>query len=160
MGYHNCYVPHTIMRNIFENPGWTTQYTPYQPEISQGRLESLLNYQTMVSEMTGLDVSNASLLDEGTAAAEAMTLCTRHNKRKKIFVSEKVHPQTLEIIRTRIDAMGLELIVGPIERCDLASRDISGILIQYPDTCGNVVDYADIAKTANKNGVSAVDGLQ
>lgn len=158
MGYHNCYVPHTIMRNIFENPGWTTQYTPYQPEISQGRLESLLNYQTMVSEMTGLDVSNASLLDEGTAAAEAMTLCTRHNKRKKIFISERVHPQTLEIIRTRVDAMGLEMIVGPIERCDLASREISGVLIQYPDTCGNVVDYADIAKTANKNGVSA-DGL-
>lgn len=132
----------------------TTQYTPYQPEIAQGRLESLLNYQTMVSEMTGLDVANASLLDEGTAAAEAMALCTRHNKRKKLYISDRVHPQTLECIRTRIEALGLELIVGPIEQCNLNNREISGILIQYPDTCGNVQDYSEIAKTAKQNGVS------
>lgn len=132
----------------------TTQYTPYQPEIAQGRLESLLNYQTMVSEMTGLDVANASLLDEGTAAAEAMTLCNRHNKRKKLYISDRIHPQTLEVIRTRTEVLGLELIVGPIDQCNLASREISGILMQYPDTCGNVEDYADIAKEATKNGVS------
>lgn len=154
MGYHNCYVPHTIMRNIFENPGWTTQYTPYQPEIAQGRLESLLNYQTMVSEMTGLDVANASLLDEGTAAAEAMTLCTRHNKRNKLYISNRAHPQTIEVIRTRVEAMGLEMVVGPIEQCNFASREISGILIAYPDTYGNVEDYAELSKAANKNGVS------
>lgn len=157
MGYHNCYVPHSILRNIFENPGWTTQYTPYQPEIAQGRLESLLNYQTMVSEITGLDVANASLLDEGTAAAEAMTLCTRHNKRKKLYISDRIHPQTLECIRTRTEALDLELIVGPIEQCNLESREISGILIQYPDTCGNVQDYSEIAKKANKNGVSPIE---
>lgn len=131
----------------------TTQYTPYQPEIAQGRLESLLNYQTMVSEMTGLDVANASLLDEGTAAAEAMALCTRHNKRNKLYISDRVHPQTLECIRTRMDALDIELIVGPVDQCNLANREISGILLQYPDTCGNVEDYAEIAKTANKNGV-------
>lgn len=101
-----------------------------------------------------MEVANASLLDEGTAAAEAMTLCTRHNKRKKLYISDRVHPQTLEVVRTRIDGLGLEIIVGPIDKCDLANREISGILIQYPDTCGNVRDYADIAKTANKNGVS------
>lgn len=160
MGYHNCYVPHTILRNIFENPGWTTQYTPYQPEISQGRLESLLNYQTMVSEMTGLDVANASLLDEGTAAAEAMTLCVRHNKRRKLYVSDRIHPQTLEVIRTRTCVMDLELIVGPVEECDLASREISGLLIQYPDTCGSVKDYSEIAKRANKNGVRRMGSFE
>lgn len=136
----------------------TTQYTPYQPEIAQGRLESLLNYQTMVSEITGLDVANASLLDEGTAAAEAMTLCTRHNRRKKLYISDRIHPQTLECIRTRTDGLGLQLVVGPIEQCNLESREISGILIQYPDTCGNVQDYTEIAKKANKNGVSLKRG--
>lgn len=108
----------------------------------------------MVAEMTGLDVANASLLDEGTAAAEAMALCTRHNKRKKLYISDRVHPQTLECIRTRIEALGLELMVGPIEQCNLNNREISGILIQYPDTCGNVQDYSEIAKTAKQNGVS------
>lgn len=131
----------------------TTQYTPYQPEIAQGRLESLLNFQTLVSEMTGLEIANASLLDEGTAAAEAMTLCTRHNKRKKLFVSDRVHPQTIALIKTRTEPLGLEVIVGPAEECNLASRDISGILIQYPDTCGNIKDYTELAKTAHKNGV-------
>lgn len=140
----------------YEHVFRTTQYTPYQPEIAQGRLESLLNYQTMVSEMTGLDVANASLLDEGTAAAEAMALCTRHNKRNKLYISDRVHPQTLECIRTRTDALGMELIVGPVDQCNLASREISGILLQYPDTCGNVEDYAEIAKTANKNGVRRI----
>ncbi|XP_075170541.1 glycine dehydrogenase (decarboxylating), mitochondrial [Haematobia irritans] len=156
MGYHNCHVPHTIARNIFENPGWTTQYTPYQPEIAQGRLESLLNYQTLVSEMTGLDVANASLLDEGTSAAEAMCLCTRHNKRKTIYLSNKTHPQTLSVVKTRAEALDLQVQIGPIEDADLASRDISGILLQYPDTFGDVKDFESIAEKAKKNGTLVV----
>uniref|UniRef100_A0A1B0FFX4 Glycine cleavage system P protein n=2 Tax=Glossina morsitans morsitans TaxID=37546 RepID=A0A1B0FFX4_GLOMM len=156
MGYHNCHVPHTIMRNIFENPGWTTQYTPYQPEIAQGRLESLLNYQTMVSEMTGLDVANASLLDEGTAAAEAMCLCSRHNKRKKLYLSNKVHPQTLSVVKTRAEALELEIEVGPISSVNLTGREISGILLQYPDTYGDVKDFEDIATLARKHGTLVV----
>ncbi|KAH8359419.1 hypothetical protein KR093_006537 [Drosophila rubida] len=156
MGYHNCHVPHTIVRNIFENPGWTTQYTPYQPEIAQGRLESLLNYQTLVSELTGLDVANASLLDEGTAAAEAMCLATRHNKRKKLYLSNKVHPQTLSVVQTRAEALELEIIVGPIDQADLPSRELAGILLQYPDTHGDVKDFEDIAAVARKNGTLVV----
>lgn len=154
MGYHNCYVPHTIMRNIFENPGWTTQYTPYQPEIAQGRLESLLNYQTMVSEITGLDIANASLLDEGTAAAEAMTLCWRHNKRRTLYLSDRIHPQTLAVVQTRASDLGLTVLVGAVADADLAGREIAGILVQYPDTFGDVHDFAEVARQATKNGVS------
>lgn len=156
MGYHNCYVPHTIQRNIFENPGWTTQYTPYQPEIAQGRLESLLNYQTLVSEMTGLDVANASLLDEGTAAAEAMCLCARHNKRNKLYISNKVHPQTISVVQTRASALELDIEVGPIANADLKSREFAGILLQYPDTYGDVNDFESIAELARKNGTLTV----
>lgn len=153
MGYHNCYTPHTILRNIFENPGWTTQYTPYQPEIAQGRLESLLNYQTLVSELTGLDIANASLLDEGTAAAEAMSLCIRQNKRPKIYLSDRLHPQTVSVVETRIKAFDYEVIIGPISQCDFNTREYSGILLQYPDTFGDVQDFAELSKNAKKNGV-------
>lgn len=152
-GYLNVLIFELYSKLVFF-PFRTTQYTPYQPEIAQGRLESLLNFQTMVSEITGLDVANASLLDEGTAAAEAMAMCSRHNKRNKVYISDRIHPQTLECIRTRLEALGLELIIGPIDQCNLESREISGILIQYPDTCGNVEDYREIAKRANKIGVS------
>jgi glycine dehydrogenase len=154
MGYHNCLVPHPILRNIFENPGWTTQYTPYQPEIAQGRLESLLNYQTLVTEMTGLDVANASLLDEGTAAAEAMSLCIRHNKRKKIYLAENIHPQTISVVETRLKAFDIDVIIGPIENIDFTTHEYSGILLQYPDTFGNVTCFETIAAEAKKNGVS------
>lgn len=156
MGYYNCYVPHPILRNIFENPGWTTQYTPYQPEISQGRLESLLNYQTLVTEMTGLDIANASLLDEGTAAAEAMSLCWRQNKRQKMYLSDKLHPQTISVVKTRLDAFGLETIVGPIDNVEFTNRDISGILVQYPDTNGDVKDFASIGEKAKRHGTLVV----
>lgn len=156
MGYHNCYVPHTILRNIFENPGWTTQYTPYQPEIAQGRLESLLNYQTLVSEMTGLDIANASLLDEGTSAAEAMSLCLRHNRRNKIFLSDRLHPQTISVVETRVKAFDQEVIVGHISSIDFSTREYSGVLLQYPDTFGDVQDFAEMSQNAKKNGVRIV----
>ncbi|KAH9629048.1 hypothetical protein HF086_007533 [Spodoptera exigua] len=157
MGYHNCCVPHSIMRNLFENPGWTTQYTPYQPEIAQGRLESLLNYQTMVSDLTGLDVANASLLDEGTAAAEALSLCHRLNKRMKFVVSERLHPQTLAVVLTRLDALGLEVNVVPdVRQVDFAQRDISAVLLQCPDTRGLVYDYSGLASAAHEHGTLVV----
>ncbi|XP_015115233.1 glycine dehydrogenase (decarboxylating), mitochondrial [Diachasma alloeum] len=152
MGYYNCCVPHTIMRNIFENPGWTTQYTPYQPEIAQGRLESLLNYQTMICDMTGMEVANASLLDEGTAAAEALALAHRHNKRKKLFVSDKVHPQTISVIATRIGSLGLGLEVGDVFNVDTSSKEVAGILLQYPDTTGAIHNYEEVVKKAHADG--------
>lgn len=152
MGYHNCCIPHTIMRNIFENPGWTTQYTPYQPEIAQGRLEGLLNYQTMVSDLTGMEVANASLLDEGTAAAEALSLCFRQNKRRKLFISDKLHPQTISVVETRLYSLGLTVEIGDVSKANFSNRDIAGILFQYPDTEGNVLDFAGIAEEAHANG--------
>ncbi|XP_076303352.1 glycine dehydrogenase (decarboxylating), mitochondrial [Lasioglossum baleicum] len=152
MGYHNCCVPHTIMRNIFENPGWTTQYTPYQPEISQGRLEGLLNYQTMICDLTGMEVANASLLDESTAAAEALALAHRNNKRKRLFVSDGVHPQTISVIATRAASLGLSLEVGDVFQVDTSAKDIAGILVQYPDTTGSVRLFEDVAKRAHVDG--------
>lgn len=152
MGYHNCCVPHTIMRNIFENPGWTTQYTPYQAEVAQGRLESLLNYQTMVSELTGLDVANASLLDEGTAAAEALSLCYRQNKRRKMLVSNELHPQTISVVETRLNSLGLTVEVVDVFKSDFSSRDVAGVLFQYPNTEGNVLDFSSIAEDAHSHG--------
>ncbi|KAL3269069.1 hypothetical protein HHI36_008152 [Cryptolaemus montrouzieri] len=152
MGYHNCCVPHALMRNIFENPGWTTSYTPYQPEIAQGRLESFLNYQTMVSDLTCLDVSNASLLDEGTAAAEALSLCYRQNKRKKMLLSDKLHPQTISVVQTRSRSLGLETEVGNVFGFDFSNHDIAGVLFQYPDTEGNVLDFTKLVEDAHENG--------
>ncbi|KAK4876317.1 hypothetical protein RN001_012739 [Aquatica leii] len=152
MGYHNCCVPHTIMRNIFENPGWTTQYTPYQPEVAQGRLEGLLNYQTMVAELTGLEVANASLLDEGTAAAEALSLCFRHNKRRKLLVSDKLHPQTISVIETRLSSLDLAVEVVDVFTADFSNRDIAGVIFQYPDTEGNVKDYSAVSEAAHSHG--------
>jgi len=156
MGYHNCRVPHTILRNIFENPGWTTQYTPYQPEIAQGRLESLLNWQTMITSLTGLDVANASLLDEGTGAAEAMGLAYRHNKRRKFFVDDRVHPQSLAVVETRASSLGIQVVTGDYKTLDLSGRDFSGVLVQYPDTEGTVRDYSQLVADAHSNGTLAV----
>ncbi|KZC11416.1 Glycine dehydrogenase [decarboxylating], mitochondrial [Dufourea novaeangliae] len=152
MGYHNCCVPHTIMRNMFENPGWTTQYTPYQPEISQGRLEGLLNYQTMICDLTGMEVANASLLDESTAAAEALALAHRSNKRKKLFVSDQVHPQTISVIATRATSLGLVLEIGDVFQVDTSGKDIAGILFQYPNTTGSIHAFDDVAERARADG--------
>ncbi|GFY78509.1 glycine dehydrogenase [Trichonephila inaurata madagascariensis] len=156
MGYYNCLVPHCILRNIFENPGWTTQYTPYQAEIAQGRLESLLNYQTMVADITGLDIANASLLDEGTAAAEAMSLCIRYVRRKKIYCSNKVHPQTIAVVKTRASAMGVRVIVTDFKDVDLSKKDHSGVLFQYPDTEGRIEDFTELVEKCHKGGGVAV----
>lgn len=152
IGYYNTYTPHTILRNIFENPGWTTQYTPYQAELAQGRLESLLNYQTMVVDMTGLPIANASLLDEATAAAEAMGLCYRHNKRRKFYIDKHCHPQTIGVVETRASALGIDVIRLDWKDMDFSNRDISGILIQYPDTDGHVHDYMELVDNAHANG--------
>lgn len=131
----------------------TTQYTPYQPEISQGRLEGLLNYQTMICDLTGMEVANASLLDEGTAAAEALSLAHRSNKRKKLFVSDKVHPQTISVIATRSASLGLDLEIGDVFRVDTSSKDVAGILFQYPDTTGSIYAFEDVVKKAHVDGV-------
>lgn len=152
MGYYNCSVPRSIVRNMLENPGWSTPYTPYQPELAQGRLESLLNYQTMVVDMTGLEIANASLLDEATAAAEAVSLCFRHNKRRKFYVDAKINRQALEVVRTRAELIGVEIFVEKLHRMDFSCRDFSGILVQYPDTEGRVFDFTDVIENAHTHG--------
>ena len=144
-GYYGTVTPPVIQRNIFENPAWYTAYTPYQPEISQGRLEALLNFQTMISDLTGLDVSNASLLDEGTAAAEAMALCHRSakNKATAFFVDHHCHPQTIAVIETRAKPLGWSVIVGD-PFVDLKPADVFGAIFQYPGTYGHVHDFTDV----------------
>ncbi len=153
MGYYDCHTPTVILRNLLENPAWYTAYTPYQPEISQGRLEVLLNFQTMVSDLTGMQIANASLLDEATSAAEAMTLCRRVSKAKgKIFfVSSDCHPQTIDVLRTRAEPVGIEIQVGD-ERTDIAKADYFGVLLQYPGTSGEVRDPSAIIKAAHDKG--------
>ncbi|ALR18402.1 aminomethyl-transferring glycine dehydrogenase [Vibrio natriegens] len=150
-GYYNTFTPNVILRNVLENPGWYTAYTPYQPEISQGRLEALLNYQQMVMDLTGMEIANASLLDEATAAAEAMTLCKRAGKSKSnvFFVADDVHPQTLEVVKTRAKYIGFEVLVGSLE--SLPEQDVFGALVQYPGTTGEVRDLTDIIAKAQAN---------
>ncbi|OZI26141.1 glycine dehydrogenase (aminomethyl-transferring) [Bordetella genomosp. 9] len=150
-GYYGTHTPNVILRNILENPAWYTAYTPYQPEISQGRLEALLNYQTMVADLTGLDIANASLLDEGTAAAEAMTLARRGAKSSSnvFFVSRHCHPQTIEVVRTRAEGLDIEIVVGD-ETAGLP--DCFGVLLQYPRSLGGVDDYRALAETAHAQG--------
>ena len=153
MGYYGTYTPYVILRNILENPGWYTSYTPYQPEVAQGRLEMLMNFQQMIIDFTGMDIANASLLDEGTAAAEAIGLSYRLCKKdtKKVFVSKDCHPQTIDVIKTRTKHLGLDLIVGDEEK-DIDSDIICGI-IQYPGTLGDIKDPSEtISKIRNNNG--------
>ena len=140
MGYHGTVTPPVILRNLLENPGWYTAYTPYQPEISQGRLEALLNFQQLTMDLTGLDLANASLLDEATAAAEAMALARRmaKNPSQRFFVDENCHPQTLSVLRTRAEGFGFELVVGPVEAIE--GQQLFGALLQYPDTHGEIRD--------------------
>jgi glycine dehydrogenase len=153
MGYHDCVTPPVIQRNIFENPGWYTHYTPYQPEIAQGRLEALLNFQTMIVDLTGMEIANASLLDEGTAAAEAMRMSygISQSDAKVCFVSEACHPQTIAVVQTRAEAQGLEVVVGNHETYDF-SRPTFGALLQYPTSDGVIHDYAGFIEKAHKAG--------
>jgi len=151
-GYYGTHTPNVILRNILENPAWYTAYTPYQAEISQGRMEALINFQTLCADLTGMEIANASLLDEATAAAEAMTLAKRSCKSKSnvFFVSRGVHPQTLEVLHTRAEAMGLELHIG--DDAEAASVDSFGVLLQYPNTFGQINDYKALADAAHARG--------
>lgn len=148
-GYYNTFTPNVILRNVLKNPGWYTAYTPYQPEISQGRLESLLNYQQMIIDLTAMEFANASLLDEATAAAEAMSLCKRagKSKSKAFFVCTEVHPQTIDVVRTRAKYAGFEIITGALEELD--NHEVFGALLQYPGTTGKVLNLTPIIEKAH-----------
>ena len=150
-GYYNTHTPGVILRNILENPAWYTAYTPYQPEISQGRLEAMINFQTMVCDLTGMAIANASMLDEGTAAAEAMALCLRAGKAKSnlFYVADDVLPQTIDVIRTRAGPLGIEVKIGAAN--DVATTDCFGVLLQYPAANGEVnLQYAIAAEDSDR----------
>jgi glycine dehydrogenase len=156
MGYSDCITPPVLQRNILENPGWYTQYTPYQAEISQGRLEALLNFQTLTSDLTGLPIANASLLDEATAAAEAMHLCQNARPERRVFfVSTLCHPQTIDVVRTRAQPLGVEVTVGD-HRSFQFNETVFGALVQYPATDGTVFDYEEFAQKAHAAGALLV----
>jgi glycine dehydrogenase len=158
MGYSPCHLPAVIRRNIFENPGWYTQYTPYQAEIAQGRLEALINFQTMVADLVGLPLSNASLLDEPTAAAEAMGMCWAIDgrRRNRFFVCDDTHPQTIAVLKTRAEPLGIELILG--SPANAAWKDCFGVYLQSPNTSGQVVDVKTLADRAHADGAQVVVG--
>jgi len=150
MGYTGTITPPVILRNILENPGWYTQYTPYQAEISQGRLEALLNFQTMVCDMTGMEIANASLLDEATAAAEAMAMIARIKpKRDCFYVSSTCHPQTIDVLKTRAEPMGIELIIVDEDKFVIDEKTL-GVLVQYPSSDGRIIDYTNLCKKAHE----------
>ncbi|MFZ1546258.1 MAG: aminomethyl-transferring glycine dehydrogenase [Candidatus Nitrotoga sp.] len=160
LGYYNTIIPSVVQRNVLENPGWYTAYTPYQAEISQGRLEALLNFQTMIMDLTGMEITNASLLDESTAAAEAMAMLFNSRTREaienganKFFVSNECYPQTIDLLKTRSTPMGIELVVGDFKTVTLDSS-IYGALLQYPSVDGKVHDYADFVKRAKAHGIT------
>jgi len=159
LGYHDCVTPPVILRNIIENPGWYTAYTPYQAEIAQGRLEALLNFQTLTMDLTGLSVATSSLLDEGTAAAEAMTMCRRVLRKKAdgkvFFVSDRCHPQTIAVIQTRAAPLDIEVVVGDHATWDFSTGTYA-VLVQYPDTSGLALDYKDFAAAAKASGAMVV----
>ncbi|HVS01974.1 MAG TPA: aminomethyl-transferring glycine dehydrogenase [Thermoanaerobaculia bacterium] len=158
LGYHDCITPPVILRNVLENPGWYTQYTPYQAEIAQGRLEALLTFQTMVADLTGLPLANASLLDEATAAAEAMAmaLAIAKGRRQAFFAADDCHPQTLAVLATRAEPLGIELRVGDPETAELAAADLCGVLLQYPATDGRLRDLRPLAARAHSGGAVVV----
>jgi len=159
LGYYNCITPAVIQRNVLENPGWYTAYTPYQSEIAQGRLEALLNFQTMVMDLTAMEIANASLLDEATAAAEAMTMLYNTRSRDAVkrganifFVSHECFPQTIDVLKTRSEPLGIELLIGNYEEMDHHDK-IFGVLIQYPTGDGAIYDYTGFVKKAHDNDI-------
>jgi len=156
-GYYGTHTPAVILRNVLENPAWYTAYTPYQPEISQGRLELLLNFQTMVTELTGMDVANASLLDEATAAAEAMAFCRRcsRNPSNVFFVSAACLPQTIDVVRTRAQPLGIEVCIGD-HAAELEKTECFGALLQYPSVDGSIHDYRSCIEVVHARGALAV----
>jgi glycine dehydrogenase len=159
LGYHDTFTPPVIQRNVLENPGWYTAYTPYQPEISQGRLEALLNFQTMICDLTGLDVANASMLDEGTASAEALTLALAQvSGATRVFVSDKCHPQSIAVVKTRMEALGIRVVIGDTLGWQKQDGPLgyAAVLVQYPDTQGVIHDYADLASEAHEVGALLV----
>ena len=167
MGYFNTILPSVIQRNVLENPGWYTTYTPYQAEIAQGRLEALLNFQTMICDLTGMQIANSSLLDEGTAAAESMAMLFNNMSRSKkksgankFFVSELCYPQTVEILKTRSEPLNIELIIGDHNLIEL-SEEFFGIILQYPAKYGEVLDYTQIVERSKslEIGVSVAADL-
>jgi glycine dehydrogenase len=158
MGYYNTHTPGVILRNVLENPGWYTAYTPYQAEIAQGRLEALINYQTMVIDLTGMEIANASLLDEGTAAAEAMHLLQASLKpakknAKKFFIDQHTFPQTIDVLKTRSAPLGVELVVDDVANIDLTDPDLFAVFIQYPDSNGAVKDHTAFIQAAHEHDV-------
>src|SRR5215469_9349387 len=154
-GYHDCITPPVIQRNILENPGWYTAYTPYQAEIAQGRLEALLNFQQMIMDLTALDIANASMLDEATAAAEAMALCHAVVPRETFFVADNCHPQTIAVVQTRAKPLGIEIKIGDYSRFKFDST-VFGALVQYPATDGAIYDYAEFVRKAYDAGALVV----
>src|SRR5215831_10355288 len=155
-GYYGTITPGVILRNVLENPAWYTAYTPYQPEISQGRLEALINFQTMVCDLTGMAIANASMLDEATAAAEAMTLVQRvaHSKSQRFFVADDVFPQTIDVVRTRAAPLGLEIVTGPATRA--GDGEFFGVLLQYPGADGEIRDYRALVDTLHAKGAVCI----
>ncbi|MCE2707133.1 MAG: aminomethyl-transferring glycine dehydrogenase [Bacteroidota bacterium] len=158
LGYYDTLVPGVVLRNVLENPGWYTAYTPYQAEIAQGRLEALINFQTVVIELTGMEIANASLLDEGTAAAEAMTMLHAVKLREKknantYFVDENVFPQTKALLVTRAEPVGINLVFGPLSSLDLTDPELYGVMFQYPNVEGEILDYTSLVASAKENHV-------
>ncbi|MEO8755156.1 MAG: glycine dehydrogenase (aminomethyl-transferring), partial [Casimicrobiaceae bacterium] len=156
LGYYGTHTPGVILRNILENPAWYTAYTPYQPEIAQGRLEALVNFQTMVCDLTGMAIANASMLDEATAAAEAMALALRvgRSASRRFFVADDVFPQTLDVVRTRAGPLGLDVVVGPAD--DAVRAGAFAVLLQYPGAAGDVRDYSALAATLRAQGTQVI----
>src|SRR5947207_2952290 len=165
LGYYDCITPSVILRNVLENPGWYTPYTPYQAEIAQGRLEGLLNFQTMVSDLTGMEIANASLLDEATAAAEAMTMLHRVQARRidavvgppQFFVANSCFPQTIDVLRTRAEPLGIELVIGDLDSAAFTDR-MFGALVQTPDESGAVHDLREFIARARRADVLVAVG--